>query len=160
MKPQSSKVILLLLVFYGYTFITALMRLFLYTSSTEYHLLTLGGRGGLYFALGLLSLLLAALTFWFLWRPRPIGFWIALTDGLFRIGVALFTFLLAFNPPYLLPQAYQLAAQARGEAVGSETLAALAAPDRLWLTLGLAVGLNLVIIGLIIWKREHFLREI
>jgi hypothetical protein len=158
MKRQTPKVILLLLAFYGYQIITGLARLFLYASATEYHLFTLLGYGGLYFGLGWLSLLLAALTFWFLWKPRPVGFWIALADILVRIAAALLSFVTALNQPQLLPQAYQLTAQARNEAVSSETVAALAATERLWLSLGLTVGLNLVIAGLIIWKKDHFSR--
>jgi hypothetical protein len=155
-SQRMPKTIILLLVVYVWSFLRTLGRTFGFESSVDYHLFDRADVGFLFFVYSILGLIFTGLTVWFLWQPRPVGFWIAISG----LGLeVIFTFVglfIGLGNPGTLERAYALSRSARGLHMRSEMLDFISSSLGILLLFGITISWNLLIAAAFYWKRDYF----
>ncbi len=158
MKLKRPKTIIVLLVIYIYFFLKGIERAFLFSSSPDYYLFTQAGVGFVYFILSIPILILTGVTIQYLWKPKPIGLWIALSGLALDLANNLVSFFISIQSPEIMQQAYILYREARGLPVRPENIDRIFSPSGILITYGLALGSTLLIAALFLWKKDYFLQ--
>lgn len=153
------KTIILLMVIYAYFFIRGIGSALLFSSNPNYYLFNQAGIGFLYFILSIPVLILTGVTLQYLWKPKPIGFWIALSGIALGFVSNLISFFIGLANPELMQQAYILSREARGLPVRPERIEQLLSPTGIIITLGVTLSISLILVALFIWKRNYFFQE-
>ncbi len=135
-----------------YTLITA-------SASTDFYILSSNGLTPLFFVFALGVLLLDAATVFYLFQPRPLGFYVALS----ALGLALLQSIvsvsLALSDLEGVRQAYVASREARGLSVREDGLDLMFTPAAMYLVLGVLVLISAVGAFLTIRNRNYFLRS-
>jgi hypothetical protein len=158
-KPKRPKTIIVLMVIYVYLFVSGLSKVFLFSSNPDYYFFSQAGVGYLYLVLTIPILIITGLTIQFLWKPKPIGLWIALFGLALHLLNDLVSFFIAVYNPELMKQAYILSREARGAPVRPENIERMFSQTGIFITFGIAIGLTLLLAVLFIWKRDYFLQQ-
>jgi hypothetical protein len=155
-KQKRPAAIVWLLIIYVPTFLTGLYRIAVFSSSQNYHLFKQAGVEYLFFALSIPTLVLTGLTLWFLWKPKPAGFWIAIAGLVLQITTSLIFLLITLNNPDIARDAYILYREARGRPVDPEALDKVVSVPDIFVALGRMVASRLLIAALFLWKSDYF----
>lgn len=156
MKRKIPKTIILLIVVFIWSFGKSIEQLLRYSTSTDYFIFSHNGIGFLFFVFLIILLLLYGLTIWFLWKPKPIGFWIAISSLIVSSMENVVTFSIAINNIESVKNAYALSRQARGLIVRKEAIEMIFSPGVMYIMLGFAVCLAFLWAALLIWKKSYF----
>lgn len=148
--------IIILIVLFIYSAVKGLDVLIRSSSTTDYYVFATNGLAPLFFIYAAAALILDALTVYFLFRPRPLGFYTALSSLAlsFVYGIATFVMVLADLPG--VKNAYAAGREARGLPVRRETLEMLFTPTAWGIVWGATVLFLAVIAFLVIRNRRYF----
>jgi hypothetical protein len=158
-KQKRPAAIIWLLIIYVPTFLTGLYHTAVFSSSQNYHLFKQAGVEYLFFALSIPTLVLTGLTLWFLWKPKPAGFWIAIVGLVLQITTPLIFLLITLNNPDVAQDAYILYREARGRPVDLEVLDKVVSVPDIFIAFGRTVASRLLIAALLLWKSDYFGRR-
>jgi hypothetical protein len=151
------KTITLLLIIFSFSVITEVIAIFNYSTSVGYILFNLLGIGYTYFIYLALQILFEGSIIWFLLRPKSIGFWIAILSLFLSTCRSIYGFLIAAYNIDAARTAAIMSRQARGmPAFSEEVFKIIFYPPVTYIILGLAISFNLVLVSLLVWKRNYF----
>lgn len=153
------KTIIVLLFIYTYLFVRGIESLLLFTSSFDYQVFSQAGVSYLYFVLSIPILVITGITLQSLWKPKPIGLWIALIGLALGVLSTIVLFMITFNDPEITKQAYILSREARGLPVRPQNADRMFSMAGISTVFGSALGLYLLLAALFLWKRDYFLQE-
>lgn len=153
------KTIIVLIVFYLYSFLRGLQRAFMFSSNPDYYVYTELGLSFLFFVISLPGLILTGMTLWYLWKPKPIGFWLAIAGLVLGLIDTLIGLVITVVNPDVIRRAMILYREARGLRAPQEVIDSMLSPSGIAVTYGIVIGTTLLIMALIYWKRDYFLNS-
>ena len=138
---------------------TGLYGLIRATDSTDYYVFSSNGLTPLFFFFVVGVFLLDAATVVYLFRPRPAGFYVALSAVALSLIQNIVSVNLALSDLPGVRDAYGASREARGLPVRQESLDRMFTPQGMYIVLGVVLLLNAVVLFLIIRNRGYFLRN-
>ncbi len=152
--------IIILIVWFILSAVKGLDSLGRATSSTDYHIFSSNGLTPLFFffVVGVFLLDAGTGTVNYLFRPRPTGFYVALSAVALSLIQSIVSVNLALSDLPGVRDAYVASREARGLS-SRRALDMMFTPQAMYLGLGVVVLLNAVVLFLIIRNRRYFLRH-
>ena len=129
------------------------------SGTTDYYIFSSNGLTPLFFLFAAAVFLLDAATVSYLFRPRPAGFYVALSALAFSLIQTMVSVSLALSDLSGVRQAYAAGRKARGLSVREEALDMMFTPRAMYLIVLLLVLINAVAAFLIIRNRGYFLSD-
>lgn len=126
------------------------------SGTTDYYVFSSNGLTPLFFIFAVAVFLLDAATVSYLFRPRPAGFYVALSALALSLIQSIVSVSLAVSDLSGVRQAYAAGRQARGLSVREEALDMMFTPRAMYLVLVLLVLISAVAAFLIIRNRGYF----
>ncbi len=128
-----------------------------FPTSADYIVFNAAGMAYLFFILIIAIASLDGLTLWFLMRPRAMGLRIAIASVAFSMIENVIACALVMRDMDAARNAYVLSRQARGMLVRQDALDFMFSSTAVSLTLAAALAFELILVALLVWKREYFL---
>ena len=156
--PQRKKKtpgIIILIVWFIYSLGSDIYNL-INAGGTDYYIFSSNGLTPLFFFFVVPVLLLDAATLRYLFRPRPAGFYVALSALALSLIQNIVSVSLALSDLSGVRQAYAAGREARGLSVREEALDMMFTPRAMYLALALLVLINAVAVFLIGRNRRYF----
>lgn len=157
MRLKRPKIIILLLIVFLWLFGKNLEHLLRFSISPSYHLLAQVNMESIFFVFRFLLFILYGGTVWFLWKPRHIGFRLALSSLIVSFLKNTMTLSIGINNIDTAKNAYVIWRQARGLPVREEPLNMMFTPSGMYISFGIAFGVTLLLAILSLWKRSYFI---
>jgi hypothetical protein len=157
MKRKRPKIIILLLIVFLWLFGKNLEHLLRFSVSPNYYLLAQIDLKILFFVFKLLLFILYGGTVWFLWKPKPIGFLVAISSLIVSFLEETTTFLIGINNIDAVRNATIIWRQVRGLPIREDLLNMIFTPSGMWISFSVVQCLNLLMAGLLFWKRNYFI---
>jgi hypothetical protein len=154
---KKSAGIIILIVWFIWSVGTDLNALIRPAATTDFYIFSSNGLAALalFFAIGIF--LLDAATVWFLFRPRPVGFYVALSALGLSLIQSFVSVGLAVTDLSGVRQAYVVGRRARGLSVSRpEALDMMFTPGAMYVILTVLLLITAVIAFLIVWNRNYF----
>ena len=126
------------------------------TGTTDYYIFSSNGLTPVFFFFAVAVTLLDAATVSYLFRPRPAGFYVALSALALSVIQSIISVSLALSDLSGVRQAYAAGREARGLSVREEALDTIFTPEAMYLVLALLVLINAVAAFLIVLNRDYF----
>lgn len=127
------------------------------SASTDYYIFSSNGLTALFFFFAIAVFVLDAATVWFLFRPRPVGFYTGLSALALSLIQTIVSVNLAMSDLPGVRRAYVAGRQARGLSVSrEEALDMMFAPGTMYVILGVIVLLTAIVAFLLVWNRRYF----
>ena len=148
--------IIILIVLFSWSTVKDLDNLIRATGTTDYYIFSTNNLAPLFFLFAVGALMLDAATVFYLFRPRPAGFYTALASPALSLvqGVVGMSLALADLPG--VKNAYAAGREARGLPVRKETLDLLFTPTAIALVLAAMALLTAVIALIVLRNRPYF----
>ena len=135
-----------------YTLLTA-------STTAEFYIFSSNGLTPLFFVFALGIFLLDAATVFYLFQPRPVGFYVALSALGLSLLQSIVSMSLTLSDLSGVREAYVASREARGLSVREEALDMMFTPAAMYLIFGVIVVITAVAAFLIIRNRSYFLRR-
>jgi hypothetical protein len=148
----------LLIIVFAYLFIRSTTSTLVLTHDPNYQLFKQNRASFLYLLLSMLIILITGAALYYLWKPKPIGLWIAILSIVLRVVNPLLNFLIAIINPESLQQAYLIAREASGTPIGPDFATRLYTSTGFFITTGLTIVLDGLIIALLLRNKAYFLQ--
>ena len=126
------------------------------TGTTDYYIFSTNGLTPLFFVFAAGLFLLDAATVYFLFRPRPVGFHVALSALALSLVQSVVSVGLALSDLPGVKEAYAAGREARGLSVRREALDTIFTPPAMYAVLAVALVLIAVIALLVVMNRGYF----
>lgn len=160
MKLKRPKVIILLIIVFLWLFGKNFEHLLKLSTSPYCYLLAQINMESMFFIFKILLIILYGGTVWFLWKPKPIGFWVAIGSLIVSFLEDTVTFLIGINNIDAVRGAYIIWRQTRGLPIREEPLDMMFTSSGMYISFGISVGLILLWVSLLFWKRNYFIHKI
>ena len=151
--------IIILIVWFIWSSVRDLDHLIRASGTTDYHIFSSNGLMPLFFLFAAAVFLLDSATVIYLFRPRPAGFYVALSALATSIIQSIVSVSLALSDLRGVRQAYAAGREARGLSVREEALDMMFTPRAMYLMLVLLVLINAVAAFLITRNRGYFFSD-
>ena len=129
------------------------------TGTTDYYIFSTNGLTPLFFVFAAGVFLLDAATVYYLFRPRPPGFHVALSALALSLVQSIVSVSLALSDLPGVKEAYAAGREARGLSVRREALDTIFTPPAMLVVLAVAVVLIALIAFLVVRNRGYFFRH-
>ena len=154
-RPKTIKI---LIVIYLYTFLRGFGRLFLFSSNPDYYVYSEMGLSFLFFLLSIPGLILGGLSLWYLWKPKPLGYWLILSDLVVGLINSVIGLVITLTQPDVVRNALIVYRKARGLPVRQEVIDSVTSPAGVIGAFVVTLSIAVILAGLIYWKRDYFLQ--
>ncbi|HEU4509447.1 MAG TPA: hypothetical protein VFR78_14470 [Pyrinomonadaceae bacterium] len=157
MKKKKTATIIILIVWFIWSTGTDLNALIRPTATTDFYIFSSNNLAPLLFFFAITVFLLDAATVWFLFSPRPAGFYIALSALGLSLIQSVVSVSLAVTDLSGVRQAYVVGRRARGLSVTRpEALDMMFTPGVMYAILTVLLLITALIAFLIVWNRAYF----
>lgn len=144
-----------MIVLFVYSALKGLDVLIRSSATTDYYVFSSNGLTPIFFIYAAFAFILDALTVYFLFRPRPLGFYTALASLGLALVYAVVTFALVLADLPGVKNAYAAGREARGFPVRRETLELLFTPAA-WGIICAATVLFLAVIAFLVFRNRRY----
>ena len=156
MKKKTATIIILI-VWFNWSAVSGLNALLRPASTTDFYIFASNGLAALSLFFAITIFLLDAATVWYLFRPRPAGFYVALSSLGLSLIQSIVSVSLAVKDLSGGRQAYVVGRRARGLSVSRpEVLDMLFTPGVMYAILTMLLLITAVMAFLVVWNRNYF----
>ena len=156
MKKKTAGIIILI-VWFIWSVGNDLNALIRPTATTDFYIFSSNGLAALSFFFAISVFLLDAATVWYLFRPRPAGFYVALSALALSLIQSIVSVSLAVSDLSGVRQAYVVGRRARGLSVTRpEALDMMFTPGAMYVILTVLLLITAAVAFLIVWNRNYF----
>ena len=159
-NQKRPKIIILLIIVFLWSFGKDLLLTVGYPTTLDYLLFSHIGMEYLFFVFLISLVLLDGLTVWYLGKPKPIGFWIAISSLIVSSLENIISFSIAMKNIDVARDAYIISRQARGLFIREEGLDYAFSPNVMYISFGMIIGLSLFWAVLLFWKKSYFFDKV
>jgi hypothetical protein len=150
---------IILIIWFIWSLTKNLENLIRFTSTIDYYIFSTSGLTPLFFILVASVFLLNVATVYYLFRPRPVGFYIALLALGLSLVQNILSVSLSLSDLPGVKETYAAGREVRGLPVRQEALDAIFTPSSMLMVLAVTLALSAVIAFLLVRNRGHFFRH-